>query len=52
MGVGVADAHAENAVLLDHDHDFIMRRDDSLALVRQKSQYLCSTCQAAERLFA
>ncbi|MBB4438156.1 hypothetical protein M2310_001648 [Rhizobium leguminosarum] len=37
VGIRVADIHAENAMSIDHCHDFVMRGDDRFALGRKES---------------
>jgi hypothetical protein len=37
VGIRVANTHAENAMSIDHCHDFVMRGDDCFALGRKKS---------------
>ena len=39
MGIRVANARAENAMAIDHRHDFVVRGHDRYALSRQKSYY-------------
>ncbi len=38
MGISVANIHAENAVSIDHRHDFVVRGDNSSALSCKKKQ--------------
>ncbi|MBB2833091.1 UNVERIFIED_ORG: hypothetical protein GGD51_003238 [Rhizobium esperanzae] len=48
MGICVADAHAENGVAIDHHHDFVVRRDERLALGRQESYDVTAIPKAAK----
>ncbi|MBB2792683.1 UNVERIFIED_ORG: hypothetical protein GGD58_001530 [Rhizobium pisi] len=48
MGICVANAHAENGVAIDHHHDFVVRRDERLALGRQESYHVTAIPKAAK----
>ena len=50
MGIGVANAHAEDAVSIDHD--FVVRCDDRAALGHQKRNHTNAISQAAKHHFA
>ncbi|MBB3428341.1 hypothetical protein FHT85_005366 [Rhizobium sp. BK312] len=49
MGIRVANARAENAMAIDHRHDFVVRGHDRYALSRQKSYYAAVIATAAKR---
>ncbi|MBB3423996.1 hypothetical protein FHT85_000970 [Rhizobium sp. BK312] len=49
MGIRVANARAENAMAIDHRHDFVVRGHDRYALSRQKSYYAAAIATAAKR---
>jgi hypothetical protein len=46
-----ANTHTENAVTIDHCHDFVVRGDGRSALRRQKSGYTAAIPKAAKRQF-
>lgn len=48
MGIGVADAHAENGMVIDHHHDFVVRHDERFALGRQESYHVTAIPKAAK----
>ena len=52
MGIGVTNAHAENAMALDHDHNFVVRCNDRAALGHQKGNHTNAISQAAKRQLA
>lgn len=52
MGIRVGNTHAENAVAIDHCHDFVVRGDDRSALRRQKSHHAAAIPKAAKRQLA
>ncbi|MGZ2408113.1 hypothetical protein ACVIKO_005434 [Rhizobium ruizarguesonis] len=52
VGIRVANAHAENAMSIDHCHDFVMRGDDRFALSRKESQDAAAIPQTAKSQFA
>ncbi|OYR23706.1 hypothetical protein CEV34_3710 [Brucella pseudogrignonensis] len=52
MGISIANAHAKNAVLFNHGHDFVMCCDFSFTLHIQKSQYTRPVSETAQRKFA
>jgi hypothetical protein len=52
MGIYVANTHAENAVSIDHRHDFVVRGDNSSALSYQKSNDAAAVPKAAKRQLA
>ncbi|OCI90971.1 hypothetical protein A6U85_25445 [Agrobacterium sp. 13-626] len=52
MGIRVTNAHAENAMSVDHYHDLIMRGDDCAALGRQESYNVVAISKAAKSQFA
>ncbi len=51
MGISVANTHAENAVSIDHRHDFVVRGDNSSALSCQKSNDIAAIPKAAKSQF-
>lgn len=52
MGIRVANAYAENAMSVDHCHDFVVRGDDRSALSRQESHHAAAIPQAAKSQLA
>jgi hypothetical protein len=52
MDIRIANTHAENAVAIDHCHDFVVRSDNRCALSRQKGYDAAAISKAAERQFA
>ncbi len=52
MGICVADTHAENAVSIDHRHDFVVGGDNSSALSCQKSNDTAAIPKAAKSQLA
>ncbi len=48
MGICVANAHTENSVAIDHHHDFVVRRDERLALGRQESYHATAIPKTAK----
>jgi hypothetical protein len=52
VGIRVANAHAENAMSVDHHHDFVVRGDYRSALSRQESHHVTAIPKAAKSQFA
>jgi hypothetical protein len=52
VSIRVANAHAENAVAIDHCHDFVVRGDHRFALSRQESHHAVAIPKAAKRQLA
>ncbi len=48
VGIRVANPHAENAVAIDHCHDFVMRGGHRFALSRQESYHAAAIPKAAK----
>ncbi|TCR98711.1 hypothetical protein EV281_108101 [Rhizobium sp. BK418] len=48
MRISVANTHAENAVSIDHHHDFVVRGDNSSALSCKKSNDTAAISKAAK----
>ncbi|MNW14949.1 hypothetical protein D3C71_2133140 [compost metagenome] len=52
MGISVANAHAENAVAIDHRHDFVVCCDERFALSGQERYHAPAIPKPAKRQFA
>ncbi len=52
MGISVDNTHAENAVSIDHRHDFVVRGDNSSALSCQKRNDTAAIPKVAKSQFA
>jgi hypothetical protein len=46
--IGVANAHTENGVAINHHHDFVVSRDERFALGRKESYHTTAITKAAK----